>query len=108
MNPVSTDRKTDGRFFSASLKGFFLSLTFTGLAFGLVLNSGPHATWLDYTGIFVLALIQIPVHLHYFLHLDFSKKSGWHLAALMFTLFIMGLFVAGTFWIMLNLNSRMM
>lgn len=54
------------------------------------------------------AVAQILVHLHDFLHLDFSLESRWNLLAFVFTVFIMVLFVRGTLWIIYNLNYRMM
>ena len=59
-------------------------------------------------GIFGAAIVQILVHLHYFLHLDTSSAARWNVLALMFTVLIMILFVGGTLWIMYNLNYRMM
>jgi cytochrome o ubiquinol oxidase subunit IV len=53
-------------------------------------------------------IVQILVHLHYFLHLDTSSAARWNLLAMMFTLLILALFVGGTLWIMFNLNYRMM
>jgi cytochrome o ubiquinol oxidase subunit IV len=58
--------------------------------------------------IFGTAIIQILVHLHYFLHLDTSSAARWNILVLLFTLLIMILFVGGTIWIMHNLNYRMM
>jgi cytochrome o ubiquinol oxidase operon protein cyoD len=58
--------------------------------------------------IFAAGLVQILVHLHYFLHLDTSSAAGWNVVALLFTLLILTLFVGGTLWIMWTLNYRMM
>ncbi len=58
--------------------------------------------------IFAAAIAQILVHLHYFLHLDFSSEARWNLLALIFAVLIMVLFVVGSLWIMHNLNYRMM
>jgi cytochrome o ubiquinol oxidase operon protein cyoD len=59
-------------------------------------------------GIFSAGIVQILVHLHYFLHLDTSSTARWNVLAIIFTLIIMVLFVGGTLWIMYNLNYRMM
>jgi cytochrome o ubiquinol oxidase operon protein cyoD len=58
--------------------------------------------------IFVAGIVQILVHLHYFLHLDTTSAARWNVVALMFTLLIMALFVGGTIWIMHSLYYRMM
>ena len=89
------------------LTGFVLSLILTAMPFALVMSGtlSPPATL---AGIFVAGLVQILVHLHYFLHLDTSSAARWNVLALMFTLLIMALFVGGTLWIMSSLNYRMM
>jgi cytochrome o ubiquinol oxidase operon protein cyoD len=87
--------------------GFILSILLTALAFALVMSgalSRPATLW----AIIAAAVLQILVHLHYFLHLDTSSALRWNLMALLFTLLIMTLFVGGTLWIMFNLNYRMM
>jgi cytochrome o ubiquinol oxidase operon protein cyoD len=58
--------------------------------------------------IFGAGIVQILVHLHYFLHLDTTSAARWNVVALMFTLLIMALFVGGTIWIMHSLYYRMM
>jgi cytochrome o ubiquinol oxidase subunit IV len=59
-------------------------------------------------GIFAAAVVQILVHLHYFLHLDRSSAQRWNLMTLLFTLMVMTIFIGGSLWIMLDLHSRMM
>ena len=89
------------------LTGFILSLLLTAIPFALVMRgtwSAPAAL----AGIFIAGLVQILVHLHYFLHLDTSSAARWNVLALIFTLLIMALFVGGTLWIMYTLNYRMM
>jgi cytochrome o ubiquinol oxidase operon protein cyoD len=89
------------------LTGFVLALILTGIPFGFVMSGAfsPAATLL---AIFGAGAVQIVVHLHYFLHLDFSEASRGNLAALMFTIVILTLFVGGSLWIMWTLNYRMM
>ncbi len=88
--------------------GFVLSVILTVFAFFLVMKAAALPHWLVVTGIFAAAVAQILVHLHYFLHLDRSSEARWNVLALIFTLFIMILFVGGTLWIMYDLNMRMM
>ena len=89
------------------LTGFVLSLILTAVPFALVMRGAwsPAATL---AGIISAGLVQILVHLHYFLHLDTSSAARWNVLALIFTFLIMILFVGGTLWIMSNLNYRMM
>ena len=91
----------------AYLTGFVLSLLLTALPFAMVM-SGAWSSAATLAAIFSVGLIQILVHLHYFLHLDTSSAARWNVVALIFTLLIMVLFVGGTLWIMNSLNYRMM
>lgn len=89
------------------LIGFILSVILTLVAFGPVMAGGmSHAA--VFTTIFSAAILQILVHLHYFLHLDASSASRWNLLALIFTIMIIVLFVGGSLWIMWHLNYRVM
>ena len=89
------------------LAGFVLSLILTAIPFALVM-SGTLSSSAILAGIFSAGIVQILVHLHYFLHLDTSSEERWNVLAMIFTLLIMVLFVGGTLWIMFNLNYRMM
>jgi cytochrome o ubiquinol oxidase subunit IV len=89
------------------LTGFGLSLILTAIPFALVMR-GTVSAGVALAVIFVAGLVQILVHLHYFLHLDTSSTARWNVAAMIFTLLIMALFVGGTLWIMYTLNYRMM
>jgi cytochrome o ubiquinol oxidase operon protein cyoD len=89
------------------LTGFFLALILTAIPFALVM-SGAFSPAPTIFAIFGAGIVQILVHLHYFLHLDTSSAARWNVVALMFTLLIMALFVGGTIWIMHSLYYRMM
>jgi cytochrome o ubiquinol oxidase operon protein cyoD len=89
------------------LTGFLLSLILTAIPFALVM-SGAWSPAATLAAIFVAGIVQILVHLHYFLHLDTTSAARWNVVALMFTLLIMALFVGGTIWIMHSLYYRMM
>jgi cytochrome o ubiquinol oxidase subunit IV len=89
------------------LTGFVLSLILTAIPFALVM-SGTRSSSTILAGIFSAGIVQILVHLYYFLHLDTSSSARWNVLALIFTALIMVLFVGGTIWIMSSLNYRMM
>jgi len=89
------------------LTGFVLALILTGIPFSLVM-SGAFSTGALLFAIFGAGAVQIVVHLHYFLHLDTSSAARWNVAALVFTILILTLFVGGSLWIMWDLNYRMM
>ena len=89
------------------LTGFVLALILTAIPFALVMSGAlsPAATL---AGIFVAGIVQILVHLHYFLHLDTSSAARWNVRPWCLLYLIMILFVGGTLWIMCTLNYRMM
>ncbi len=89
------------------LTGFVLSLILTAIPFAMVM-SGAWPSSAALAGIFSAGLVQILVHLRYFLHLDTSSAARWNLVAMIITLLIMILYVGGTFWIMWSLYYRMM
>jgi cytochrome o ubiquinol oxidase operon protein cyoD len=108
MNHASIDGTgvSRGSFKSYAI-GFLLSLVLTVISFALVMEGAlPRRAVL--LGIFCAAMVQILIHLHYFLHLDTSSEARWNVMALFLTILIMILFVGGTLWIMFNLNERMM
>ncbi len=87
--------------------GFILSVILTVAAFGAVMIGGVSRAAI-LTVIFSAAILQVLVHLHYFLHLDTSSDSRWNLQWLIFTIMLIALFVGGSLWIMWHLNYRLM
>ena len=59
-------------------------------------------------GLVVLAIAQMGVHLVFFLHITTAPDNTNNVLALAFGLFIVILVVAGSLWIMTNLNENMM
>jgi cytochrome o ubiquinol oxidase subunit IV len=92
--------------FKSYATGFILSIILTLIPFALVM-SGTLSGTAVLCGIFAAAIVQILVHLHYFLHLDASSAMRWNVLAVLLTLLIMTLFVWGTLWIMSHLNYRL-
>lgn len=107
MDQVSADSGGAG---SGTLRsyatGFILSVVLTAIPFLVVMHNA-----LGHLGtvivIFSLAVIQMLVHLHYFLHLDASSRARWNVLAMLFTVSITFLVIGGTLWIMYNLNYRL-
>jgi cytochrome o ubiquinol oxidase operon protein cyoD len=89
------------------LTGFILALILTAIPFSMVM-SGAFSLGVTIFAICAAGAVQIVVHLHYFLHLDTSSAARWNVAALLFTILILTLFVGGSLWIMWTLNYRMM
>jgi len=59
-------------------------------------------------GLIVLALAQIGVHLVFFLHLGSYPDSTNNILALAFGVLVVFLVIAGSVWIIANLNTNMM
>jgi cytochrome o ubiquinol oxidase operon protein cyoD len=53
------------------------------------------------------AVLQILVHLRFFLHLNFTTTPKENLLAIAFTAVLLFLMVGGSLWIMVDLHSRM-
>lgn len=93
--------------FKGYMTGFVLALILTVIPFGLVM-AGKMSTTAIMVGIFLAAVVQVVVHLHYFLHLDTSVGERWNVMALLFTVLTVVILVGGSVWIMYNLRVRMM
>jgi cytochrome o ubiquinol oxidase operon protein cyoD len=59
-------------------------------------------------GLAVLAIAQMGVHLVFFLHITTGPDNANNVLALAFGVFIVTIVVAGSLWIMSNLNDNMM
>jgi len=59
-------------------------------------------------GLAVLAIAQMGVHLVFFLHITTGPDNTNNVLALAFGVLIVTLVVAGSLWIMTNLNQNMM
>lgn len=87
--------------------GFILSVILTVAAFGLVMNgtlTGENAL----LAIAGLALVQIVVHLVFFLHMNTSSAQRWNVTAFAFTVLTAVIVVGGTLWVMHNVSMNMM
>lgn len=56
----------------------------------------------------VLAVVQFIVQLYFFLHLGKGTNERWNMAAFAFMMITLVIVVAGSLWIMYNLNYNMM
>ena len=88
--------------------GFVLATLFTLLSFGLVAIKDSLPKIAIIISLSVAALLQMFVHLYYFLHLNKSSEQRWNVIALAFTALLIFIFVGGTIWVMYTLNLRMM
>jgi cytochrome o ubiquinol oxidase operon protein cyoD len=89
------------------LIGIVLALVLTAIPFALVATGAlPRETTLIV--IVTAAVIQILVHLRFFLHIDFASTPRENLIALAFACVLIFIMVGGSLWIMFDLYHRMM
>jgi cytochrome o ubiquinol oxidase operon protein cyoD len=87
--------------------GLALALILTGIAFWVASTSalwGPGIA----TGLVVLAIAQMGVHLVFFLHITSGPDNTNNVLALAFGVLIVFLVMVGTIWIMSHMNANMM
>jgi cytochrome o ubiquinol oxidase operon protein cyoD len=89
--------------------GFLLSLALTLTAFLMVKKhiDSHHLTFSDNFMLIVLSILaitQLMVQLVFFLHLDRESKPWWNMTVLVFALGTVFILVAGSIWIMDNLE----
>ncbi|MXP51372.1 cytochrome o ubiquinol oxidase subunit IV [Pantoea sp. SoEX] len=87
--------------------GFILSIILTSIPFWIVIFQSTSRCMM-LSVIVSCAIIQVLVHLFCFLHLDSKSEDGWNMISLIFSAIIILIIVAGSIWIMSNLNHNMM
>jgi cytochrome o ubiquinol oxidase operon protein cyoD len=88
--------------------GFALSVVLTAIPFWLVMGgvfASPTATAIVVLG---FAIVQIVVHMVFFLHMNARSEGGWTMLALIFTIIIVVIALTGSLWVMYHLNVNMM
>ncbi|MCS3470669.1 cytochrome o ubiquinol oxidase subunit IV [Pseudomonas sp. Pseusp122] len=87
--------------------GFVLSIILTAIPFGLVMYpslSKAATLWI----VLIFAVVQVVVHLVYFLHLDRSAAQRNNVTALAFAALVIVLLVGLSLWIMFSIHTEMM
>lgn len=90
------------------LVGFGLSVVLTAIPFWLVMGGVFENKTATALLIMAFAVVQIVVHMIFFLHMNASAEGGWILMALAFTLIIVVITLSGSLWVMYHLNANMM
>lgn len=90
------------------LTGFVLSVILTAIPFALVMGGGFESRLLTAAVVVGLAFVQIIVHMVYFLHMNTRSDEGWTMMALIFTVVILVIVLAGSLWVMYHMNTNMM
>lgn len=90
------------------LIGFGLSVILTAIPFWLVMAGVLESKQATAFIIMAFAVVQIIVHMIYFLHMNAKSEEGWTLVALVFTIILVVITLTGSLWVMYHLNTNMM
>jgi len=111
-NDHHDDHHDDDVGYHATVKGyvigFILSVILTAIPFALVMGKGIASSSVLALVLLGFAAVQIVVHMIYFLHMNSKVEGGWSMLALIFTIAIVVIMLAGSVWVMFHLNSNMM
>lgn len=88
------------------LTGFVLALVLTAIPFALVATGSLPQTQ-TLLVIAAAAVVQILVHLRFFLHLGISTTPRETLLAIAFACVLIFIMIGGSLWIMFDLHQRM-
>ena len=94
--------------FKGYMTGFVLAVILTAIPFWLVMGNVLGKTSTTSLVILGFAAVQIVVHMIYFLHMDAKSESGWNMLALIFTIVLVVITLAGSLWVMYHMNTNMM
>ena len=90
------------------LTGFVLSVILTAIPFWLVMTGAIENKQAAAIVIMVFAVVQIVVHMIYFLHMNTKSEGGWTMMALVFTAVLVVITLSGSIWVMYHMNTNMM
>lgn len=88
--------------------GFLLSVILTAIPFWLVMGKVFNSSGTTTMVILAFAVVQIVVHMVYFLHMNTKAEGGWSMLALIFTIVLVVIVFSGSLWVMYHLNANMM
>ena len=88
--------------------GFVLSVILTAIPFWLVMARVFTSSTLTIFVILALAMVQIYVHMVFFLHMTSKAEGGWTWMSLIFTLVLLVIALSGSLWIMYHLDHNTM
>ena len=94
--------------FKGYMTGFVLAVILTAIPFWIVMGKVFDKPGTTALVILAFAVVQIVVHMVYFLHMDAKSEGGWNMLALIFTLVLVVITLAGSLWVMYHMNTNMM
>jgi cytochrome o ubiquinol oxidase operon protein cyoD len=102
---MAPTNRESGRGLGSYLTGLVLALLLTSIPFALV-ASRLLSPLFTLAVVAVAAIVQILVHLRYFLHLDLRTSPRENLLAILFAGVLILIMFGGSLWIMLDLSHR--
>jgi cytochrome o ubiquinol oxidase operon protein cyoD len=87
--------------------GFVLAVILTVIPFWMVME-GNFSKGVTLASIFLLALVQLVVHVYFFLHINSSKEQRMNLTVFLYTGLVLAIILAGNAWIFMNIHHLMM
>jgi cytochrome o ubiquinol oxidase operon protein cyoD len=87
--------------------GFVLAVVLTAIPFWIVMGKVITSSTVITLVILGLAMVQIYVHMVFFLHMTSKAEGGWTWMSLIFTLVLVVITLSGSLWIMYHLNTNM-
>lgn len=100
------EHENTGHGLGSYLIGFVLAVVLTAIPFYVVMTHAlPPSRAMLVIG--VAAILQVLVHLRFFLHITFASTPKENLLAIVFTAVLILIMVGGSFWIMFDLHTRM-
>lgn len=90
------------------LIGFALSVLLTAVPFAIVMIDGLATPNAAAAICMAFAIVQILVHMIYFLHMNTKSEGGWTMMALIFTVIVVVIALTGSLWVMYHMNQNMM
>jgi len=108
MKPKVIEHDEHSLSYGKYIFGFVSSVVVTLVAYVIAVKAHGSATAGIIASLAVLAMVQFVLQLVFFLHLGEEHKPRWKRLVLWFMIGIVFVIVAGSIWIMDNLNYRMM
>ena len=90
------------------LTGYLLAVALTVAAFWIAMSGVVESSTTAGLILIGLGIVQIFVHMAYFLHMNPRSEGGWNMLALIFTLIMVVIVLSGSMWVMHHLASNMM
>ena len=90
------------------LTGYVLAVVLTAISFWVVMSGAIQSSTVAGLVLVGLGMVQIVVHMVYFLHMNSRSEGGWNLLALIFTLIMVVVVLTGSMWVMHHMDANMM